>query len=116
MSRRWWFSAKVRLVVETDRRGWLHYADSVFVFRAKDYDEAFKRAIVLGRSREESYKNEEGDRVCWRLKEILTLDRIKSRSLDGAEVLYESPDIPKGGRRRSGLKLHPEKSEPRETF
>lgn len=116
MSSLLWFSAKVRLVALTERQGGLHYADSVFVFRAKDYRNAFERALELGRAQEESYENEEGDKVYWRLKEVLTLDQVKARSLDGAEVLYESHDVPEHERITSRTRLNPEESKPRETF
>lgn len=116
MAERPWFSSRVRLVVITGAEGGLHYADSVFVFRAEDYRHAFRRALDLGRRAEESYKNEAGDSVAWRLKEVLTLDLIRDENLDGVEVAYQSSDIPPGEVFTLATVFEPEKSEPVETF
>ena len=111
-----WFSARVRLVVMTDRDGWLHYADSVVLVRADDFPSACARAIEAGKLMEESFLNEAGARVSWRLKEVLTLDRIKASNLDGAEVFFETVDVPDSEKGTPDAQLRPEHSEPRETF
>lgn len=116
MRERSWFSSKVRLVVITGAAGGLHYADSVFVFRAEGFEDAFGRALALGRKAEESYRNEAGDTVAWRLKEVLTLDAIKDEDLDGAEVAYQALDIAPGQVYALDTAFEPEKSEPVETF
>jgi len=109
-----WFSSRVRLIVATTREGWLHFADSVFVFRARNFDHAFERALQLGRLQEESYLNDAGDTVSWTLKEVLTLDHVSAADVDGAEVHYESVDLPQGTAQQSAFR--PEDSKPRQTL
>src|SRR5438046_1650043 len=87
------------------------YDESVVVFRARSYDAAFRRALALGRAKEGSYKNHQGETVRWALVAVETLDRV-GRVLDGKEVasklharLSKLPISP----RKS---FHPEKSKP----
>lgn len=42
--------------------------------------------MEIGRNREESYANGEGDRVVWRFAEVVTVDELRADDLDGAEV------------------------------
>jgi hypothetical protein len=87
------------------------YDDSIVVFRARDYDHAFERALELGRSQETEYTNPYGQKVRWALVEVLKLQRI-GRRVEGQEV--SSPL----DRRRSkepipyGRQFHPERSRP----
>jgi hypothetical protein len=83
---------------------------------APDFDPALARAIEFGKGMEKSYLNDAGARVSWKLKEVVTLDRIKVSNLDGAEVFYETVDIPDSEVRAADAGFHPERSEPRETF
>src|SRR5437899_9795378 len=62
-----------------------HYDDSVIVFRARNFDHAFKRALKLGRARETAYKNDKGQRVRWALVKIWNLDWVGPK-VDGKEV------------------------------
>lgn len=62
-----------------------HYDESVIVFRARDFEDAFKRALALGKKKESEYKNNKGQQVRWALVRILTLDWIGSK-VDGKEV------------------------------
>ena len=62
-----------------------HYDDSVIIFRAKDFDHAFKRALALGRQRETEYLNMKGQEVRWALVKIVNLDYV-GRKVDGKEV------------------------------
>lgn len=61
------------------------FDESVMVFRARDFDHAFERALELGRAQEVGYQNDRGHAVRWALVEVLTLDHI-GRRLDGCEV------------------------------
>lgn len=83
-----WFSARVRVVCLVESGEPHDYADSLFIFRAADWDAAKSRAITLGRRIEEEYLNADGCRVRWVLKEILTLDMIQATDIDGAEVYH----------------------------
>jgi hypothetical protein len=62
------------------------YNDSVFVVQAPGWENALSRALELGRAQERDYENAEGQRVAWRLIEVLTLDQLGPTLVDGAEV------------------------------
>ncbi len=113
--RKRWFSAKVRLVgfVE-DGEATMPYHDSIHVFRAADWDDAFARALALGRSHEEEYVNANGDEIRWRLTEILSLDLVAGNSLDGAEVHRMTGRLAAEERHSEGS-LDPEGSDPGQT-
>ncbi len=55
------------------------------VFRARDYEHAFERALALGKQQESRYKNSKGQAVRWAFVQIENIKRI-GRSLDGVEV------------------------------
>ncbi len=86
--------------------------DYCFVaFRAKDYRQAFKRALDLGKQQETRYKNSKGQWVRWAFVQVENVKRL-GRRLDGTEigslldVLRSQRPIP--FRKR----FHPEKSKP----
>jgi hypothetical protein len=87
-----WFSACVRLAVLVDEVGINSYWQSVFVFRAPSREEAFVRALALGRGQEATYDNGDGEEVRWRLMKVETLDELASEDLDGAEVYSDRFD------------------------
>ena len=62
-----------------------HCDETVVVFRARDYDHAFARALELGHAAETEYLNGAGQTVRWAFATVETLDHVGSR-LDGAEV------------------------------
>jgi len=63
-----------------------HTCDYPFViFRAKNEDEAFDRALKLGREQETVYKNEEGKDVRWALVEVQEIWKLGD-DVDGIEV------------------------------
>jgi hypothetical protein len=92
-----------------------HCDESVIVFRAKDFDHAFKRALELGRERETDYNNQKGQRVRWALVEVLTLDWV-GRRIDGKEVASVLHYRTSKKRVSPGSVFHPEKSKPAQTF
>lgn len=112
------YSARLLYVIMvhegTARRRNLH-DESVIVFRAKDFQDAFQRALELGRAQETEYKNGKGQKVRWVLAEITTLDFI-GRKIDGKEVSSRLHD--RVGRKRisSGQKFRPERSKPNNSF
>ena len=73
-----WFHAKVRWGVMVEGRGIREWEEAGFLFRSKDFDSAFQRALAIG----EGYQGggEEGTRrprwVENRLAEVVTLDRL----------------------------------------
>jgi hypothetical protein len=62
-----------------------HFDESIAVFRAKDFADAFQRALRFGKSHETEYKNDKGQRVRWALVEISKLDCV-GKKIDGKEV------------------------------
>jgi hypothetical protein len=91
------------------------FDNSVIVFRAKNAEDAFKRALQLGRKREHDYKNSKGQLVRWVLVDILNVDRI-GRTLDGKEVA-SSLHYRTNRRKISPSRIfHPENSKPTESF
>ena len=115
MSRSSWFSARVRLVLLIEGAGARGYADSVFVFRAADFDDAFQRALALGRKQEQEYVGGEGKRVRRRLKEVISLDILRADDLDGAEVYSEPVDLAAGEASNFDQVFTPEASKPTQT-
>ena len=111
-----WFSAKVRLVCLVESGGATRYMDSVFVFKADDWGPAFQRALSLGHSTEETYKNMEGEQVVWRLVKVVSLDWIEVSDLDGAEVYSEPVPLDPGENIPFDTVFKPEESEPTQTI
>src|SRR4028118_2369956 len=85
-----WFSAKLELMTLVESRGATSAGSSVVIFRATDFDQAFVRALNIGRSMENRYKNEEDEWVRWAFRGISFLNLSQNNDLDGAEVHYES--------------------------
>ena len=61
------------------------YDETVVLFRARDFEHAFVRALELGRAAETQYLNVRGQAVRWALVEVVTLDCVGPR-VDGQEV------------------------------
>lgn len=55
------------------------------VFRARDYEHAFKRALDLGKQQEGRYKNGKGQWVRWALVGVENVKHLGKR-LDGLEI------------------------------
>jgi len=89
--------------------------DSVHVFQAQDFDEAFARALEIGRRRQEEYRNANGQLVRWRLTEILSLDSVQD-SIDGAEVHSEFEEYEPPRNIDFDATFHPEDAKPDQTF
>ena len=92
-----------------------YYDESVRVFRARNSEEAFSRALTLGQEAETDYLNDQGQRVRWALVKILNIDWI-GKIIDGKEVAsclhYRTTQkaiSPKA-------KFRPEKSKPTESL
>jgi hypothetical protein len=112
------YSAKLFFIVLIDDgkpKGKRTFEESVVVFRAKDFDHAFERALEIGRKAETSYINGFGQNVRWAFVKILNLDFVGKR-IDGTEVNSKryfkipKPEI------SFDEKFHPEKSEPEQTI
>lgn len=85
--------------------------ESTYVFKARDFDDALKRAVAIGRDQEVAYLNCSGQKVKWVFQEVDSLDRV-GKKVDGMEVtsrmFYRIAKKPVSFRQ----KFHPEKSEP----
>lgn len=110
-----WFSTKIRLACIIKPKGLQRFMDSIYVFRSTDFDDAFRKALDIGRSQEKNYLNDADELVEWKLKEIISLDLIKPPSLDGAEV-YSEPVEPAARDFLSDTAFHPEDSNPTQTL
>jgi hypothetical protein len=92
-----------------------HYDEVVIVFRARNFNFAFKRALQLGRAQETKYLNDRKQTVRWALVKIINLDCV-GKKIDGKEVAsflhYHTSKIPIAPTAR----FHPEKSKPEGSF
>lgn len=107
-----WFSTRLRVVCLVEGSGASRYMECVHVFRATDLDDAGAVALRLGRKHEQEYKNGDGALVRWRLKDVVTLDRVGLTIDDGAEIYSEFRDIEPGVQIEFDEELHPEDSTP----
>jgi hypothetical protein len=89
--------------------------DSVVMFRAVDFPDAFQHALSLGKAREEEYLNGDGERVRWRLTEIISIDQMPRANLDGVEVYSEPVELPIGAIIPFTAQFTPEVSRPTQT-
>jgi len=116
-----WFSSKIVFGVLEEGVGSNLFMKSIIIFKAKDFEDAFKKALDLGKEMEQEYLNGENKGVRWRLKEISTLDIIldfqKKQSLDGVEV-YSEPHLLKPEESIDSFEViyNPEKSKPTQTI
>jgi hypothetical protein len=62
-----------------------HYDEVVIVFRARNFDSAFNRALEIGHANETEYLNQRKQTVRWALIKIINLDWVGKR-IDGKEV------------------------------
>jgi hypothetical protein len=114
MTRANWFSARLRYAILVEAKGLDGYMDSVFIFQSSDFDNAFQRALAVGRAQEREYLNGEGNRVRWRLASVVSLDVLPDL-LDGAEV-YSEPVPANGGEIPFNHQFSPEESKPTQTL
>ena len=92
-----------------------HFDESVVVFRAKNFSDAFKHALKLGKSQETDYKNEKGQRVRWALVDILNLDCVGA-TINGKEVASKLHYRTQKRPIPANKKFHPELSKPEGSF
>ena len=82
------YSARLLFVILVDDgrpRKKNHYDDRVVVFRARNFEHAFERAVEIGNENGVAYKNSVGQRVRWAFVEVINLDLV-GKSIDGKEV------------------------------
>jgi len=82
------YSARLLIValVDDGRPRKTHLWDeSIVVFRARDFDHAFERALEIGRSHETEYLNGDQQMLRWVLVKIENVNLV-GKKVDGAEV------------------------------
>src|SRR5262249_40074686 len=90
MSNERWFSAKLRFAIMVEPTGGDTLNDRLFLLRAAaDFKADCDRALNIGWSSEQEYRNVYGHRVQWRFMEIVSLDLMPSDDLNGCEVYSE---------------------------
>jgi Domain of unknown function (DUF4288) len=91
-----WFSAMLSVAVSVDAEP-SSISRTVIVFEADDeWESARQRALALGRTKEQTYKNGDGATVVHRLVAVETLDVLGERLADGREVYFESREATAG--------------------
>jgi hypothetical protein len=87
-----WYSTCVRRICLIEGLGAIRCEDDVSLLSADGWEEARQKAILLGRSREETYLNSDGQRVRWAFDRLITLDCIGDIH-DGVEIYSQSAEI-----------------------
>lgn len=82
-----WYSATLRFYRVTAEMGRVGGEDTVYLFRARGFDDAVKRFLALGRRKEHSYLNSHNHELRVRFVGLVTVDIIKANNLDGAEIV-----------------------------
>lgn len=73
-------------LVNTGKAKRKHICDYPFVvFKARDYEHAFERALTLGKEQETKYKNSKGEMVKWVLAKVEAINCL-GENIDGIEV------------------------------
>ena len=112
-----WFSTKIRLACLMLPEGVLSYQDSIYIFRSAGFEEAFHKALEIGRALENHYVNGDQRTVEWKLKEIISLDIISSEFLESGTEVYSEPVEPLPSEQRLiDYDFHPESSQPTQTI
>lgn len=111
-----WFSAKVRdtILFEGDNG---EFEDSVYMFKAADFDAALDRAIRLGQAEDREYLGgTDARRVQWKLAEVQSLNLLGAGEIgDVVEVYREAVPLADADRVPFDFVFHPERSKPEST-
>lgn len=110
-----WYVAKLRFVILLEMTGSEDANDSIYLFRSDGFEAAFARALEIGRAAESEYLGGTGERVRWRLKEIVTLDVLQATELDGVEVYSQFTSLANDEHYSFDQTFRPEVSKPHHT-
>jgi hypothetical protein len=116
MSKKQWYSAKLRFAMMVSPEGGDTLNDTVIVFKAKNFKDAFARGIAIGEKSEEEYLNGEGNLVSWKLMEMIHINIIRSDKIDGAEVHSELFSVGEGETIPLETVFNPKDSNPSQTM
>lgn len=115
MTAQQWFSTRIRLVGLLETGGGTGYHDSVFLIRANDFADAFRRTLDVGRAQERTYANGDGVKVRWAFTTVISLDALGGELTDGAEVYSEPLDLEIDPAIDFGTRFFPETAKPTQT-
>ncbi|NUS42461.1 MAG: DUF4288 domain-containing protein [Mycobacteriaceae bacterium] len=63
------------------------FQESFVLLAAESLEEARENAVMHGRGQETSYRNEDGERITWRLRTVVDVNEVLDPELaDGAEI------------------------------
>jgi hypothetical protein len=110
-----WFSATLQFYFVNSVLGKTRAESSVFLVKAADFDDAFKRFLYVGQKNEENFQNHLGQQIKKRFVAITTLDIISQTDLDGAEIKSTAIDEADASFTMSSP-LDPSKSTPGQTI
>lgn len=88
MKSRWYVATLIMRTVINARPSDTPACDEqVRVLRASSADEAYEKAVELGRMEEHAYENTYGETVSWEFAGLVDLDEISARVIrDGTEI------------------------------
>ena len=87
-----WFIADLILefIIEEDHRNVVHV--NIHLIEARTPDQAYQKALDLGKASEQHYVNTDGKQVQLRFRGLRDLNVIHDELEDGAELIYEEID------------------------
>ena len=77
MTTRQWYRARIRWAEMVEGRGIRHWEEGLYLFRSKDREAAFRRALAIGEGGQSGGEEETRRRTRWvetRLAEVVALD------------------------------------------
>ena len=92
----WYVTELVQeITVDGDSRNVIH--KKLMLIRADSPDQAYEKAVKLGRAGEDSYENPAGRKVRFKFRGVSELVVVHDEIGDGAELLYEqNVGVPEG--------------------
>jgi hypothetical protein len=88
---RWYLADLVTEFIIAGKRGSVVHADLVLV-EASSPDQAYERAMLLGKERERTYMNTDGDAVVTEFRGLRNLTALHGELENGTELAYEQFD------------------------
>ena len=111
MSNRRWYSGTLRFFTVTADNGRVDGEDSIYLVRALNWEDAFRRFLAIGHKKETAFINGFNQETRVIFVSVRTMDVVDKEDLDGVEVSC----VPLDGRDPQftfETPVNPEKSEP----
>ncbi len=84
-----WFAARLLFESKLPADSEALFEERLVLIKSDSLDDAQKKAVKIGASSGEEYKNIEGDTVAWTFKEVLDLVELTDIAIgDGSEVYH----------------------------